>query len=191
MDDVKEGYLNTIDGKFYEESTYITEITPEADKIYVDKSTNITYRWSGSAFVAIGSDLALGETSSTAYRGDRGKIAYDTALANDDRLDVIDGIIPQTASTSNKLATADDITNIAVEALHDVDLTNIQDGQTLIWDATNSKWINGQGGKTYTAGTGITIDNDNVISLTNGEETILPINPSVTPTENGAIWITT
>lgn len=79
VDDVKEGYLNSADGKFYEESTYETEITPEADKIYVDKATNITYRWSGSAFVAIGSDLALGETSTTAYRGDRGKAAYDHA----------------------------------------------------------------------------------------------------------------
>ena len=79
VDDVKEGYLNSADGKFYEESTYETEITPEADKIYVDKATNITYRWSGSAFVGVGSDLALGETSTTAYRGDRGKIAYDHA----------------------------------------------------------------------------------------------------------------
>ena len=79
VDDVKEGYLNSADGKFYEESTYETEITPEADKIYVDKATNITYRWSGSAFAAVGSDLALGETSTTAYRGDRGKIAYDHA----------------------------------------------------------------------------------------------------------------
>lgn len=49
----------------------------EAGKVYVDTSTNITYRWSGSAYVAIGSDLALGETSATAYRGDRGKTAYD------------------------------------------------------------------------------------------------------------------
>lgn len=79
VDDVKEGYLNSADGKFYEESTYETEITPEADKIYMDKATNITYRWSGSAFVGVGSDLALGETSTTAYRGDRGKAAYDHA----------------------------------------------------------------------------------------------------------------
>lgn len=185
--------ISVVLGKTYYEKieTYSDEITPETGKIYIDIRTNETFRWSGSVYAPIRSDLILGETSSTAYRGDRGKIAYDTALANDNRLDAIDGIIPQTASTSNKLATADDITNIAVEALHDVDLTNIQNGQTLIWDATNSKWINGQGGKTYTAGTGITIDNNDVISLTNGEEIILPINPSVTPTENGAIWITT
>lgn len=49
----------------------------ETGKIYVAKDTNIVYRWSGSAYVEISSSLALGETSSTAYRGDRGKIAYD------------------------------------------------------------------------------------------------------------------
>lgn len=51
--------------------------TGETGKIYVATSTNITYRWSGSSYVAIGSDLALGETSSTAYYGDKGKIAYE------------------------------------------------------------------------------------------------------------------
>ena len=55
--------------------------TGESDKIYIDTATNITYRWGGTEYVPIGSDLAIGETSSTAYRGDRGKIAYDHASA--------------------------------------------------------------------------------------------------------------
>ena len=46
-------------------------------KIYIDLATGKTYRWSGSAFAVISETLALGETSSTAYRGDRGKTAYD------------------------------------------------------------------------------------------------------------------
>jgi hypothetical protein len=49
----------------------------ESSKIYVDKSTNITYRWGGTAYVEISQSLALGENSSTAFRGDYGKIAYD------------------------------------------------------------------------------------------------------------------
>lgn len=49
----------------------------ESGKIYIDKATNITYRWGGSDYVAIGSDLALGETSSTAYAGDKGKANAD------------------------------------------------------------------------------------------------------------------
>ena len=43
----------------------------------------LTYRWSGSAYVEISQSLALGETSTTAYRGDRGKTAFDhTSLTN-------------------------------------------------------------------------------------------------------------
>lgn len=51
--------------------------TGETGKIYVALDTNKTYRWSGSEYVEISASLALGETSSTAYRGDRGKTAYD------------------------------------------------------------------------------------------------------------------
>lgn len=51
----------------------------ETGKIYVTLDTNITYRWGGSAWVEISASLALGETSGTAYRGDRGKAAYDHA----------------------------------------------------------------------------------------------------------------
>ena len=52
-------------------------VTGETGKIYLDDATNLTYRWSGSGYIEISPSLALGETSSTAYRGDRGKIAYD------------------------------------------------------------------------------------------------------------------
>ncbi|MHB8842949.1 MAG: hypothetical protein ACYC56_14380 [Candidatus Aquicultor sp.] len=52
-------------------------ITGEAGKIYVALDTNLTYRWSGTTYVEISASLALGETSATAYRGDRGKTAYD------------------------------------------------------------------------------------------------------------------
>lgn len=51
--------------------------TGETGKIYIAQDTNKTYRWSGSAYVEISASLALGETSSTAYRGDRGKTAYE------------------------------------------------------------------------------------------------------------------
>ena len=46
-------------------------------KIYVTKDTNLTYRWTGTQYVEISPSIALGETSQTAYRGDRGKIAYE------------------------------------------------------------------------------------------------------------------
>lgn len=59
--------------------------TGETGKIYVAKDTNLTYRWSGSAYVEISVSLALGETSSTAYAGNKGKALADrltTAEAN-------------------------------------------------------------------------------------------------------------
>ena len=51
--------------------------TGEEGIIYVAKDTNLTYRWTGSQYVEISPSLALGETATTAYRGDRGKVAYD------------------------------------------------------------------------------------------------------------------
>lgn len=54
--------------------------TGEEGKIYVTKDTNLTYRWTGTKYVEISPSIALGETSKTAYRGDRGKIAYEHSL---------------------------------------------------------------------------------------------------------------
>lgn len=86
VDDVLEGYLSS-DGKFYKsyDSTnkvYSNAYTGETGKIYVDLSNNKTYRWSGSAYTVISETIALGETSSTAYRGDYGAKAYAHAVTN-------------------------------------------------------------------------------------------------------------
>lgn len=51
-------------------------VTGESGKIYVATDTSLTYRWAGSGYVEISPSIALGETSSTAYRGDRGAAAY-------------------------------------------------------------------------------------------------------------------
>lgn len=50
--------------------------TGESGKIYIAIDTNLTYRWGGSSYVVMSSSLALGNTASTAYRGDLGNIAY-------------------------------------------------------------------------------------------------------------------
>ena len=54
----------------------------ESGKIYVTKDTNLTYRWSGSQYIEISESLALGETSSTAYPGDKGKATTDKVNAH-------------------------------------------------------------------------------------------------------------
>jgi hypothetical protein len=51
--------------------------------IYITIDDNKTYRWGGSSYAEISSSLALGETSTTAYRGDRGAIAYDHSTESD------------------------------------------------------------------------------------------------------------
>ena len=56
--------------------------TGESGKIYVSQNDNKTYRWSGTAYVEISSSLALGTTSSTAFRGDYGNAAYAHAVTN-------------------------------------------------------------------------------------------------------------
>lgn len=55
--------------------------TGETGKIYIAEDTNKTYRWSGSGFVEISESLALGETSSTAYAGNKGKANADAIAA--------------------------------------------------------------------------------------------------------------
>lgn len=49
----------------------------ETGIIYVDTTTNLTYRWSGTEYVEISQSLALGETNSTAFPGNRGKALED------------------------------------------------------------------------------------------------------------------
>lgn len=52
-------------------------VTGETGKLYVALDSNLVYRWAGTSYAATSPSLALGETINTAYRGDRGKTAYD------------------------------------------------------------------------------------------------------------------
>lgn len=88
--------------------------TGETGKIYVAKDTNLTYRWGGTAYVEISASLALGETSSTAYAGDKGK-----ALAS--KVTVLE---EKTSSNST------DITSIGTR------ITNIENGNKAAAKAT-------------------------------------------------------
>ena len=66
-------------------------IVPEVSKIYVDcvgdAPSNNAFRWSGSTYVEISKSLALGETSSTAFDGQRGLAAYNHSIALHARVD--------------------------------------------------------------------------------------------------------
>lgn len=56
----------------YESITLFPEIG-EGGKIYISTNDNLSYRWTGTQYIEISKSLALGETSSTAYAGDKGK----------------------------------------------------------------------------------------------------------------------
>ena len=106
--------------------------TGEEDKIYVAADTNLQYRWSGDSlvgYVVISESLALGETSSTAYAGNKGK-------QNADAISAIQALIPSTATSSNKLATEDDIPTVPT------DLADLNDDSThrLVTDTEKTTW---------------------------------------------------
>lgn len=53
--------------------------TPYTGKIFIDTSTNKTYRWDGSDLTELSPSLNLGETSDTAFAGDRG-VTLETGM---------------------------------------------------------------------------------------------------------------
>lgn len=136
VDDVIEGYF--YNNEFYNESEHTTTIAGESGKIYIDLSTNKTYRWSGSAFVVISETLALGETSSTAYRGDRGKIAYDhsqvthapsNAEANQNAFSSV--VVYNSKNQSTSIASSYPTDNITFKAGDNVDLNLDKNSKTI------------------------------------------------------------
>lgn len=78
-------------------------VTGETAKIYVALDVNLTFRWSGSAYIEISKSLALGETETTAYRGDRGKLAYDHSQLVHDKAFVGLGNVDNTADADKPL----------------------------------------------------------------------------------------
>jgi len=87
VDDVIDSYIvgsEAFASDWLSDSPGGDPLTPEAGKIYMILSSgeyvNRTYRWSGTIYAEISPSLVLGETADTAYRGDRGKIAYDHSL---------------------------------------------------------------------------------------------------------------
>ena len=102
---------------------------PESGKTYVDLTTNIQFRWTGTGtnFVSMGSNLALGETSSTAYAGNKGK-------ANADAISAIQDIIPNDASSTNKLAATSDLPTTLSQLGDDATHRVVTDTEKSTWN---------------------------------------------------------
>lgn len=126
VDDVLDG--------FYVNTTTFNDIfgvayTPADGVIYVDISTNKTYRWGGSSYVTTGGGgVALGETAATAYRGDRGKEAYDHSQSQGN---------PHNTTTSeitegtNKYFTDLRVRNTVLSGLVKTDSSNVTNADTI------------------------------------------------------------
>lgn len=129
-EDATEGqrYYTIDTKKIYEKLTDSWDggITPKEDTIYnfrksdatgSEDRTNILYRWDGADLVEISSSLALGETSGTAYAGDKGKQVTDRVAEVYSANSVINGLSDiifdsddtgaQTLSADNALKTWD------------------------------------------------------------------------------------
>jgi hypothetical protein len=73
--------------------------TGEAGKIYVDTTTNLTYRWTGTQYIEVSKSLGLGETASAAYPGDKGKQNADNIAALQGDITDINGTISNLGNT--------------------------------------------------------------------------------------------
>lgn len=145
----------------------------EDGKIYIAKDTNLTYRWGGTEYVEISPSLALGETSSTAYRGDRGKTAYDHSQTvsgnphNVTKTDVGLGNVDNTSDANKPVSTA---TQNALDAKSNLaNIAVVESGTTASQSYTVGKFVCVNGnlykviddiaqGDTFTVGTNISTD---------------------------------
>lgn len=126
FDDVVYGYYDaTTTHKFYKENTYTTEITAVVGKLYVTQDTHICYSYTGNDFVKVGSGLSLGETENDAYRGDRGKTAYDDSQTNKEHIGDLESL--ETTAQSSLVGAINEIVG------------DISDIETEIADVTDAE----------------------------------------------------
>ena len=140
VDDVLEGTVATFPA------------TGESGKIYVDTATNTSYRWSGTQYTKVASDLSLGVTSSTAYRGDYGAAAYAHGVTNKGSAFTSNLYKITTNSeghvTAATAVTSTDITNLFGKAIVLTDDSRLSDARNA---ADVSDWAKAANKPTYTA----------------------------------------
>ena len=73
----------------------------ESNKIYLDLTTNKAYRWSGTTYVEISPQIALGETNSTAYPGNKGKENAENIAKIISGEIILDKYLPKTGGVIN------------------------------------------------------------------------------------------
>ena len=125
--------------------------TGESGKIYIAKDTNLTYRWSGSTYVEISQSLALGETSSTAYPGNKGKQNADNIASLQSKTTNIDNytVNGKKISTNPTISKGDvglgnvNNTSDANKPISTATQNALNQKQNTLVSGTNIKTING------------------------------------------------
>ena len=87
----------------------ITTFDPVEGKIYVGKTDSNVFRWSGSNLLEISKAMVLGETSTTAYAGNKGKANADAiaALQSDKQDALVSGTNIKTVNGVSILGSGD------------------------------------------------------------------------------------
>ena len=151
----------------------------ESGKIYVAVDTNLTYRWTGSAYAEISPSIALGETSSTAYRGDRGKIAYDHSQTtgnahNMTKADIGLSDVDNTSDANKPVSTAQKIALDQKADASDVDALRAE-------NALLRELINGIDASIYRTASG------NPATFNDGyPDNVKALSVTITPTQSGS-----
>jgi len=153
-------------------------VAGESGKIYIAKDTNRQYRWSGSAYAEISESLALGETAQTAYRGDRGKTAYDHSQ-------IVNGSNPHNTTADNViLASAMTIGGQMITEVESA-LNALKDqggggGTSNYNDLSNKPQINGNSLSGNKTGSQLGLQNIILSSaLTIGGQTVTEVEPAL------------
>ena len=170
----------------------------EASKLYLAIDTNLVYRWSGSTYAVTSSSLALGETSTTAYYGDKGKTAYDhsqivtgnphgTTIANISGLQgAIDDAAVNFATPTVNSQSGTDYTLGTVTTDNNgktyVRMTNAS-ANTVTIPSTQTKPISisqrGAGTTTLAAGSGVTLNGTLAFTAQHQTKTVIPLGSGI------------
>lgn len=172
-------------------------VTGEAGKLYIAIDTNLVYRWTGSTYAVTSSSLALGETSVTAYRGDRGKLAYDhsQATGNPHNTAISDITGLQTAIDNAAVNFATPTVNSPAGTAYTLGtVATDNDGKTYLRmtnaaantvtiPSTQTKPISisqrGAGTTTLVAGAGVTLNGTLVFDAQHQTKTVIPLGGNV------------
>ena len=116
----------------------------EANKIYVAKDTNKTYRWSGTQYTEISASLAIGTTLGTAYDGASGQANADAIATLQGTVGEHTERIGQLKALSNKdtVGSADiDAGAVTDEKIASMDASKLTQGDSdwLIFNCGNSE----------------------------------------------------